>query len=50
MGVLWIENSAVMKLLQLFSQFRLVFLSKDLKSLFDNLLGKDGLIFDDVGW
>ena len=39
-----------MKLLQLFSYFRLAFSHKNFEPLFNTVLGKDGLICDDVGW
>ena len=48
--LLWIDTSAVMKLLQLFSHCSLSFFSKDLNYLFDTVLGQDGLICGDVGW
>ena len=47
--VIWLNKSAVMKLLQLFSHFRFTFLSKTFESLFDNVLIKDGIICDDAG-
>ena len=47
---LWIDNSAVMKMLQLFLHCIIDFLSKSFESLFDTVLGKDGIICDDVGW
>ena len=46
--LLWIDNSAVMKLLQLFLHFIINFLFRYSNSLFDIVLGKDGLICDDV--
>ena len=39
-----------MKLLQLFSYCSLAFFTKTFESLFNTVLGQDGLIFDDVGW
>ena len=45
-----IRNYAVMKLLQLFLYCSLDFLSGDLKSLIDDILGQDGFICDDFGW
>ena len=48
--LLWFDNSAVVKLLQLFSQCSLDFLSEYLKSLLDDILGQDGFIYDDFGW
>ena len=40
----------VVKLLQLFFHCSLASFFKYLKSVFDAVLGQDGLIFDDVGW
>ena len=39
-----------MKILQLFLHCSLKFLSKNFESLFDNVLGKYGIICDDFGW
>ena len=39
-----------MKLLQLFSHCSLAFTPKQVESLFNNVLGQDGIICDDVGW
>ena len=39
-----------MKMLQLFLHCIIDFLSKSFESLFDTVLGKDGIICDDVGW
>ena len=48
--IIWLEKSAVIKLLQLFLHCSHSVLSKDFESLFDNVLGKDGLILNDVVW
>ena len=50
MRLLWFDNSAVVKLFQLFSHCSLEFLSEDLKSLLDDILGQDGFMCDDVSW
>ena len=47
--IIWLNNSTVMKLLQLFSHCSLEFLSKTFQSLFDTVLGQDGIICDDSG-
>ena len=39
-----------MKILQIIFALKPQFFSKDLKYLFDTVLGQDGMIFDDVGW
>ena len=39
-----------MELLQLFSYCSFAFFTKNLESLFDNVLGKGSLICDNVGW
>ena len=39
-----------MELLQLFLYWSLAFFTKNLDSLFNTVLGRDGVIFDDVVW
>ena len=39
-----------MKILQLFLYWSLDFFTKTLESLFNNALGQDDIICDDVGW
>ena len=39
-----------MELLLIFLYFSLAFFTKNLESLSNNVLGKDGLTCDDVGW
>ena len=45
-----INNSAAMKLLQLFLYCSLTFLTKNFESLFNTVLDQDGLICDYIGW
>ena len=48
--ILWLDNSVVMKLLQLFSHCSLAFLSKTFESIIDTVFFSDDLIFDNIGW
>ena len=48
--LIWLNKSVGMKLMQLFSYCSLAFFTKTFESLFNTVLGQDGLIFDDVGW
>ena len=49
MRLFWINNSAVIKLLQLFLYCSLDFSTKNFESLFNTVLVQDSLISDDVG-
>ena len=48
--MLWIDNYAVVKLQQLFLYCSLDFFTKNFDSLFNTILGQDGIICDGVGW
>ena len=39
-----------MEMIQLFLYFNLYFFTKTFESLFNNLIGQDGIICDFVGW
>ena len=50
MRLLWLDNSAVIKLLKLFLYCSLEFPPKNFESLFHTVFVQDDLICDDAGW